>query len=208
MRSRTLAALLAPTLVVGVVGGIGLQRMWTARSKPAGVSIDSCANLQPIRVGRILFNCDSIPSEAGTACEDSIEERARTRTLVETEIGGAREVWAQVLGSTRVVDRLESGDLQFTPELGQRLYDTMFAAVGFGSVPKSSPSHIKAQPLTERAFIESLKCLPHTWASIMLSSIPSLTDVDLRELRNRLPSNALLLKDDLAQRITAATSTP
>ena len=143
-------------LALGVLVTLGLG---PACRKESGASQalgpDSCAFAAPERSPKSGF-CDTAPPDT-KGCSFPSAERANLRESYRETVRAVQLAWASSMQSTRLIERLESDEVKFTPELGQRLFETMFRIAKIGKAPQA--------PTTEAAFLEALKCVPRTWAS-------------------------------------------
>lgn len=196
MRVRSAVVLVGVLLPICVVGAIGLRRTLSSGNRELVVDdssfpSDSCALAEPLRMD-FLFNCDVVGDQFALCSDLDKSARDRERKGLDLQVRAIQVSWVSALRSIRLVERLQSGEIEFDSKLAQRVFDEMFRVFKVGSPPRA--------PTTKRGFIEVLKCAPYTWASIVVSANRSLTDLDLRELRQKLPDAASVeptLKDRL-----------
>jgi hypothetical protein len=185
MTTRNLVIGLTVVAVVGA-GAFGAWRLLRtktpARERPIYNS-SLCAFDEPkpsIEPG-FCDKAEALEPPVG-GCELTKEDRADHRSRVQSAVRGIQLVWGASLLSLHVIDRLETGEIEFSPELGQRILDATYGVAGVGRPPKA--------PVDRKAFVEVLKCSPRDWANSQMESLNQHYDKPLAELLARLPQPA------------------
>lgn len=180
-------------LALGVAGTLAMRAALSKRGPSAAadtpsadIRVTSCSLAEPMRI-EFLFDCDVIGEAGGPLCDRDKGQRKLERDNAQRAVLALRERWSYELRDLRVIERFESGEVAFNAQTAQRVLDATFGAMRLRSVPKA--------PTSMRGFLSLVECAPYTWSSILLSSLPSLTDVDAKDMRDKLPQLATIDAD-------------